>query len=215
MKNPAMLNRINVTAFVDWNSQFHNAGQSNQKHPDRQAEKTIDYVSEKLASLLTGMDQNSLFHVVMRIYHGWYQGLTMTKHRIALGNLIKDELVPRKRSNVRFDWSRPFGDTLADAFDHRKHKRLGIHLPDTLRSDAKGEKREKMVDTALACDLLHAARFESDSWRIVMAEDDDLVPAVFVAEKWSKEKGGRTIILRKRDNNGHLNLNGIFSKMES
>lgn len=109
-----------------------------------------------------------------------------------------------------------FGDTLLDAFDHRKHKRLGIHLPDTLRADTTtgARNREKMVDTAMVCDILCSARSDPAHWRVVMAEDDDVVPSVFVAEKWSKDKGGKSFILRDRAAHGFLALDGLLRKLE-
>jgi hypothetical protein len=69
-----------------------------------------------------------------------------------------------------------------------------------------------MVDTALACDLLTHARFDPADWRVIVAEDDDFVPAAFVAEAWSKEKGGRTLLLRHRSQSRYLDLGGILKE---
>lgn len=71
-----------------------------------------------------------------------------------------------------------------------------------------------MVDTALTCDVLASARSSPSDIRLIMGEDDDLVPAAFTADSWGKEKGGRTFILRNREMSEHLNMTGIYRKLE-
>lgn len=206
-----MLRRIDVTAFVDWRAQIANAGQNLESRANRKAERTADFVTGAIALALSTTRRAELFRVKVRLYHGWHKALTPTENRRALDALLSERLLRRIAANVTFDWSRGFGDTLLDAYEHRRHPRLRIHLPDTLRDDleADGPRREKMVDTAIACDVLYSARTTPQDWRLVLAEDDDLVPAVFVAEKWSKEKGGRTVLLRTRAGFGHLALDGL------
>ncbi|RUX20648.1 hypothetical protein EOA27_08020 [Mesorhizobium sp. M2A.F.Ca.ET.037.01.1.1] len=85
-----------------------------------------------------------------------------------------------------------YGETLLNSLPHRFVQQSGksmpkINLPDTFRRPLNDNiPREKMVDTSLACDILTHARSDSRDWRLVLAEDDDLVPALFVAEAWSK-----------------------------
>lgn len=145
----------------------------------------------------------------MRLYHGWYSGITPTENRRALERLQSENLLPTKEGNTVFDWATMFGDVSLDAYDFRRHRRAHVHFPDTLRTDFE-RRREKMVDTALACDVLHSSRSDPEEWRIVMAEDDDVVPPVFMAEKWAKHRGGRTMILRIRTDPGHINLDGML-----
>jgi hypothetical protein len=95
------------------------------------------------------------------------------------------------------------------------HPKLRIHLPNTIRLDIeRGGDREKMVDTALTCDVLVDARSSPETLRLILAEDDDLVPAAFTADAWGKPKGGRTIIVRKREPSEFLNMSGVYRKLE-
>lgn len=74
--------------------------------------------------------------------------------------------------------------------------------------------REKMVDAALTCDVLASARSSPSDIRLILGEDDDLVPAAFTADSWGKERGGRTFILRNRDISEHLNMTGVYKKLD-
>jgi len=51
---------------------------------------------------------------------------------------------------------------------------------------------QKMVDTALVADLLHAARYGDYDECVVIGDDDDLLPGLFTAEQW----GTRVRLLR-------------------
>jgi hypothetical protein len=67
-----------------------------------------------------------------------------------------------------------------------------------------------MVDASLICDLLHLVRCRDSELYIVVANDDDFIPALFTAEAWR----GKVILLHNRQNmNSHLRLNGIIEKM--
>lgn len=70
-----------------------------------------------------------------------------------------------------------------------------------------------MVDTALTCDVLASARSNPADIRLILGEDDDLVPAAFTADNWSKERGGRTIIVRRREASEFLNMVGLYRQM--
>ncbi|TIQ32013.1 MAG: NYN domain-containing protein [Mesorhizobium sp.] len=122
--------------------------------------------------------------------------------------------------NIHIEPQVGFSETLLNALPHRLVKQSGrsmpkIHLPDTFRRPLNDNTpREKMVDTSLACDVLTHARSDSRDWRLVLAEDDDLVPALFVAEAWSKNHGGRTILIRKRKENRCLSLDGLLQELD-
>jgi hypothetical protein len=207
-----MLTRINATAFIDWNSQLWNAGQLNEQRASRQTERTLEYFASAIESALSGYSNIDLFAVALRFYYGWHRGLTPTPARRAFKDLLAQGLQPTGRGRIRFDWRRAFGDILLDASTVRLHPSVRIHLPDTLRKDTANPSidREKMVDTAMVADVLQSARTEPDSWRLLFVEDDDVVPAAFVAEQWSKNKGGRTHLIRRRLGSGHLNLQGLL-----
>jgi hypothetical protein len=209
------MRRKQVTAFVDWNAQIANAKQRGETRTERQARSTAEYVSDKIATILSDTDKTvDLFQVEMRLYYGWHRGLTATPTRVAVERLMQSNDLPLIVRNVRFDWSSPFGDSLLDALDFRLHPRLRIHLPNTLRASLDGgPDREKMVDSALVCDLLCRARTEPENIRLVMAEDDDVVPALYVSERWTKDKGGKTIVARTRLDGAHLSLTGLLHQI--
>src|SRR5262245_51572753 len=155
-----MLKRIDVTAFVDWQSQMFNARQLAEQRPERRAEKTMTYVLNTVAEVLLETGAADIFSVELRLYHGWYRGLTPTDNRKSVEAVLVGDTSRGTVEKVRFHQTQPFGDTLLEAYEHRKHPRLKIHLPDTLRQDLDGDGRlrEKMVDSALSCDVLQSAR---------------------------------------------------------
>jgi len=73
-----------------------------------------------------------------------------------------------------------------------------------------GKPRQKMVDASLICDLLHLVRCYDSDLYIVIANDDDFLPALFTAEAWR----GKVVLLHNRtDTNPHLRLNGLAERM--
>lgn len=68
-----------------------------------------------------------------------------------------------------------------------------------------------MVDTLLAADLLHGVRTKEAALFIVVANDDDAVPAVFTAEAWQAQ----VLLLHSRvHTNPHLQLSGIAERID-
>ena len=121
-------------------------------------------------------------------------------------------------SHHRVDFSPTvqYGHTLIEASPERQHRdqRPPIHLPNTLRNQEKGQPpTEKMVDTALAADLLAWARRSPSEWALVLAEDDDVAPPLFTAEAWIKPHDGRVLLLRKRPAGQYLRLDGLLRKL--
>lgn len=212
-----MFKKKSVTAFIDWNSQIINAGQQTEPRKPRQALATAEYVSAMIAAKLREFTEADIFDVTMRLYHGWYGGLTETENFSAIKTVIRERLIPSRAGKAIFDWRQPFSHTLLGADEHRLHSRLRVHLPDSCRENLKGgqDRREKMVDTALVCDLLASARSEPQEVKVIMAEDDDPVPGIFVAEKWIKSHGGKILLIRKRESSAHLCLGGLLWKLET
>lgn len=164
---------------------------------------------------LCKLDVSAIFRVKIRLYYGWTSGATNTPNRIAITKLSEydnpDSIFASRRVISLSDIE--FGDRLIDALPQRENVGLGIHLPNTLRKQGGGrEKSEKMVDTALAADLLSWARAEPSSMAIVASSDDDLIPPVFVAEAWMKPFGGIVKILRPapRAESRYLRLEGLL-----
>lgn len=69
-----------------------------------------------------------------------------------------------------------------------------------------------MVDTAMVCDILTHARSEPEEWRVVLAEDDDIIPAIFAAEAWTAKQNGKIILIRKKQINQHLLLDDLIKE---
>jgi len=212
---------INVTAFLDWKAQIHNARTKSVTDLTNQAKLTLQQATRVISKTINdiGDEKRNRYQVTLRLYYGWHQGVSPTKSRIALMKLENDPdfSLARFATNVLFEPHYQYGETLLNALPHRLIAPAGkgmprIHLPDTYRRPLGSSQpgREKMVDTALTCDLLVHARSDARDWRIVLAEDDDLVPALFVAEAWSKPQGGRTILIRNRGESRHLHLEGLI-----
>lgn len=204
-----------VSAFVDWNSQFHNAGTKSIEDAHKRAEKTLKVVFQAIARTLDAYGANR-YRVRVKFYHGWHSGLTATANRRALGDLEnKAEFTTPRFDNVIFETPFRYGEELFSALPRRRRKKSPeIHLPDTFRAPLnKGdEPREKMVDTAMVCDILTHARSEPEEWRVVLAEDDDIIPAIFAAEAWTAKQNGKIILIRKKQINQHLLLDDLIKE---
>lgn len=210
-----MLRKCHVTAFVDWNSQTYNAGVNREfATRGRGVDQVTQYVARVLDEVLAPHKEWDRFDIDVRLYYGWHAGLTKTKSRIELERMSGDGELPSSRGRCTYNWSALFGDKLLAALDRRLHRKLNLHLPDTFRADEEGKFREKMIDTALVADLLSVTRSDAASWKVVLAEDDDVVPGVLVAEKWSHEKGGRCILARRRQDMGHLRIDELLCRIK-
>jgi hypothetical protein len=206
-----------VTAFIDWNSQLINSGAVKLEDPIERARIALDRTARAIAKNLIALDAAARFRVALRLYHGWYKGFEAMPNRRALVRIIAEgdinSISPWPA--VVFSPNVQFGDQLLMALPARSHARTPVHLPNTLRAqDGKGRLVEKMVDTALATDLLSWARSEPSDWAIVLAEDDDMVPPLFAAEAWTKPFGGRAIMFRHREfSKAFLLTDGIVERM--
>lgn len=189
---------------------MHNCQANRIEEPEQQASLTLDRTSRVIARTLHKIDSSLRYMVRYRLYHGWSKGYSWTANRKAAQLAISkaDFAEISCKPNVVINPDVEFGDRLLNAVARREAKQLRIHLPGTLREEA-SNLREKMVDTALAADLLSHARSDPDEWALVLAEDDDLVPPLFVAEAWRQGADGKVILLRKRTSSGHLILDDI------
>lgn len=207
---------INVTALVDWRAQMHNCHLARTSDLAAQARHTFDRTARVLGRFLSRQSPESRFRVSFRLYYGWTKGYQRQPSRGAIVEVVAatDFSTLSRLPNVVIMPNVAYGDTLLTALPTRLQAAHGIHLPGTLRErDRAGRNEEKMVDTALASDLLSLARTEPADWAVVMAEDDDLVPAIFTAEAWMAPSSGRLFLLQSRDPNNRLvNLAGIFAK---
>lgn len=157
-----------------------------------------------VADHLETIDSSDIFRVRWRLYHGWYSGQTKTFDLRAVEK-FKSELKTITINKVSFGAEvvaatemlcggarMPLYDTV----------RAGLANPDVLR--------QKMVDTGLVGDLLQSARSARDDVHVVIADDDDLLPGVFMAERW----GIRVHMLRQQAASAHLKTAGLVTMVQ-
>lgn len=204
-----------VGLFVDWNTQILTVPTEFKGDPVGTCRFALLGVGRLATKYLCAAFPNSLFRVRMRLYHGWTAGITQTQNRRAFSGVPEaispDDIFPSTRVLAAADIE--FGDRLLDALQIREQRGSRIHLPNTLRRQQSGQPPiEKMVDTALAADLLSWARSEPDSIAFVFSADDDMVPPVFTAEAWMAPYGG-TVRLHRPPGRGEsrfLALEGLI-----
>lgn len=210
------IKQIRVGLFVDWNSHLRLAPVSLGDDAILRSQFALNSVGKTVTKELCKHDPIATFRVRMRLYYGWTSGVTRTPNRKAITQLPEynnpDQIFSSARVLSLTDIE--FGDRLIDAMPERENLGLGIHLPNTLRKQGgRDEKSEKMVDTALAADLLCWARTEPSSMAIVASGDDDVIPPIFVAEAWMKPFGGSVRVLRPspRVESKFLRLEGLIN----
>lgn len=191
-----------TVVYVDWDT----ARRLDTKRENSVAgiERSFEKLHRAISSSLARKDAKAQFRVYWRIYHGWHTGKTKTADRRLFeqyANSARSTTIDRVSFSTDFTYS---GDELCGT--HR------VPIYDTLRQNRdSGVTSQKMVDTMLACDLLHLARAKYFAYHIVVANDDDALPAIMTAEAWNT----RVFLLHFREQmNQFLNLDGIAQKME-
>jgi len=206
---------IPVTAFVDWNSQIH-AANPGPASPLDVAQRTLEYVGRVIGRALVSISTGLRFDVTLRVYHGWRKGFEVSDNRKALIGAVAgaDFLALSRKVTVSIRPDVEYGDLLLSATWDRLHPSHGCHLPNTLRwsNEPTPMLEEKMVDTAIASDLIDVAHRERDTWLLVLGDDDDLVPPVFVAEAVRQGTGTHVLLIRTRPDTVFLKLDGIRFK---
>jgi hypothetical protein len=184
--------------FVDWDSsrRIVNSGQKKRRDAIIGIEQAIETLQDTVVKIIG--DSGNSIRVSWRIYHGWHEGQTPTADRRLFERFI-DQYTSRRVGTISFGRSFAFGDNILCAS-------LRSPLRDTVRrrqneTTGKRELYQKMVDTALISDLLHASRTHQHDYIIVVGDDDDLLPGIFTAEKW-----GANIHFLRLNNVSHLPL---------
>ena len=192
---------------------MHNANAYGNTSPHERAQRTFSQTLRSVGRALSAERQR--FRVSFRLYHGWHKGWHPTDGFKAAAQAVgATDFTALSHHRVDFSPTVQYGHTLIEASPERQHRRPPIHLPNTLRDQEKGQPpAEKMVDTALAADLLAWARRSPSEWALVLAEDDDVAPPLFAAEAWIKPHGGRVLLLRKRPAGQYLRLDGLLRKL--
>lgn len=199
---------IRVTCFVDWNSQLLLTGIGYEKEPVDAARAAFRQVTRQIARCLVRVDTGANFQVHLRLYHGWRKGYEPTTNLKAIRKIIAetDFSTASDKPSVTYSSNVGFGDCLLSALPQRMHQRGGIHLPNTFRDRGSQGHEEKMVDTALAADLVVCAYQDPNEWILLVTEDDDLIPPLFTAESIINPSQARALLLSKRKRGNNLLL---------
>lgn len=192
-----------VTILLDWDSVRRIC--PSRYTDDRDFEVVFARIQSAVLSILAKRAGKAGYRVDWRVYHGWHRGKTKTPDRMRFESYVRSARA-RTVKNVSFSTNFAYSEILCCGSSRAP-------ILDTLRSDRdSGQDRQKMVDTMLACDLLHIARTKDSSLLIVVAADDDFVPALFTAEAWN----ANVVWLHLREQvNSFLNLRGIVEVMNS
>lgn len=189
--------------YVDWDT----ARRLDPRREDslKGIERAFDSLQNAISRTLHRRDRRASFRVYWRIYHGWHRGKTKTRDRLLFEKYAQSTSA-RTIENVSFSTNFAFSGDLA--CDSKRSPVL-----DTLRVDRQtGLESQKMVDTLLACDLLHSARSKEYALHIVVANDDDAVPALFTAEAWQAQ----VLLIHSRDYlNPFLQLSRIAERIDA
>lgn len=210
--NPSRQTPIHVTCFVDWNSQLLSTGIQHAKAPVEAASAAFRQITRQIAKSLAASNIDANFLANLRLYHGWRKGYEPTNNFRAIRKVIAETDFSTASDNPRvsYDANVGYGDCLLSASTERMHKKHGIHLPNTLRDRGHLGFEEKMVDTALAVDMVVRAYQYRDEWILLVTEDDDLIPPLFTAESIINPNRARVLLLSKRNwGNNMLLLNGL------
>lgn len=196
----------NAIVFVDWDTARRLGPRNKVPTTDVRTEAgRIDAAFARLreivAAHLASVDRIDFFRVRWRFYHGWYSGQTKTFDFRAVEQ-FKRELKTITIGNVSFGADVEVATTMLCGGDR-------MPLFDTLRAglDRPEEFRQKMVDTGLVGDLLQSARSARDDVHVVIADDDDLLPGIFMAERW----GIKIHMLRQQAASVHLKTGGLVT----
>lgn len=199
---------IRVTCFVDWNSQLLRTGIEYEKDPIDAARAAFRQVTRQIAQCLVRVDTGANFQAHLRLYHGWRKGYEPTTNLKAIRKVIAetDFSTASDKPSVSYSSNVGFGDCLLSALPQRMHLKQGIHLPNTFRDRGSLGHEEKMVDTALAADLVVCAYQDPNEWILLVTEDDDLIPPLFTAESIINSKQAKALLLSKRKRSSNLLL---------
>ena len=176
-----------VIGFVDWHTAVIASGaRTRHRRPDAVALTALQHVERIVSDHLCGSGVKTTFRVRLRLYAGWHSGKTPTDYLQGIDKVIGGYARrnrPYRHGRVTFEGGSlgiRLGNRLATV-PRRLVRGHDVHFLDTLRHRA-GTPEEKMVDTALAVDLLAlASRKEADRYMVV-SDDDDMLPGVFAAE---------------------------------
>lgn len=161
--------------FIDWHNAKGYISPNFDRHPRRELPDALLKMQQQTAKLLSKLDATKRFRVTMRIYHGWHEGRNPMPIRRDFELFSRDEMLARTFSKVSFGAGFEFGNEPIC---------LDSSIPFYSTKRAHGQ---KMVDTAIVCDLLEVLRTDTAQVGIILSDDDDFIPAVVAAHSWKKQ----------------------------
>lgn len=164
-----------VCVLVDWHNVERVVIETHSVSPQRYIPQAILRIQDEVSALLTKRDSTVRYRALLRVYHGWHCRDQPTPLRVQFEKVFSQKDFSRTIGRVSFASEIRFGNELA--CDTNRNP-----LYDTNRSQG-----QKMVDTAISCDLLYLLRNNIASIGIIVSDDDDFVPAAFTAEAWGLE----------------------------
>lgn len=177
---------IRASVLVDW----HNTELIMRNTALADRHRFIQYVllriQEEAASVLKRRDATVRYRATVRLYHGWHVEDRATDIRLQFDRLANVEFFGRTVGIVSFNPEFKFGNELA------------CETPRNPIFSTSRPQGQKMVDTAIICDLLYLLGTRAADVGLIVSDDDDFIPAVFTAEAWGLESillrsPGRTI----------------------
>lgn len=163
-----------VYTLVDWHNVQRFLCEDFHRFPERHLPQVLFAIQECVAKVLQRRDSSRYYRVTTRVYHGWHEGREATPVRRVFDKFEHDEASARRFSRVSFRRGFQYGDSLACDFE-------GGTLFSTFRSGG-----QKMVDTAICCDLLHLLSSGIADTCVILSDDDDFVPALATARTWQR-----------------------------
>ena len=167
---------IQARVLVDWNNVQARVLPDFNLNPRKNIPKLTLSIQQQVAKVLGKAGSSAKFRAGMRIYYGWHQERVATPVRRDFEQFQFDKNFARRFGNVSFVRGFEFGNELCCYDD-------STPLFDTYRGKGQ-EEGQKMVDTAITCDLLHLNRFNPAMVCVIVSDDDDFVPALITSTRW-------------------------------
>lgn len=180
-------------ALVDWHNVQDLVAPHFARSPRKSIPSAIFEIQRQVALALRSLNGGAnKYRVLLRLYHGWHKERDQTPLRRDFEQFASDPSMARRIANTSFAKGYQFGNELlcntADA-----------PLFATYRTS--GDSGQKMVDSAIICDLLHIFKNKTADVGMIISDDDDFVPAILTARAWAAE----AILLRRPGNSiGHI-----------
>lgn len=190
--SPAMASNIKTAyALVDWHNLTGYPNVVYGADPRREIPSAILRLQEQVARALNALEPGEKFRVITRIYHGWHREREEMPVRRDFELFANDRTMARRLTNIVFSAGFQFGNELLCDYG-------ASPLHSTFRGGNQ-DKGQKMIDTAIVCDCLHLLRFRLADAAIIVADDDDFIPAMLTAQTWKAS----VMLLRKPGSTVH------------